>query len=107
MSLPDRSGLWLLLPLPAFALWMSNIGYQCLTQWIAVDPQDITLGETARLFATPDLTSTPLSLLMLVMLRHARTLRPTAAALMGRLAASALNASALGLFHVIDATAMI
>src|SRR3546814_15221174 len=28
MSLPDRSRLWLLLPLPAFALWMSNIGYR-------------------------------------------------------------------------------
>jgi hypothetical protein len=31
---------------------MANTGYQCLPQWIAVDPQGITLGETARCFAT-------------------------------------------------------
>ncbi|HEY9568627.1 MAG TPA: DUF1109 domain-containing protein [Thalassobaculum sp.] len=107
MSLPDRSRLWLLLPLPAFALWMSNIGYQCLTQWIAVDPQAITLGETARCFATLVLTSLPLSLLMLVMLRHAAPLRPTAATLMGSLAVAAITAAALALFHVMDASAMI
>lgn len=107
VSLPDRSRLWLLLPLPALALWMANIGYQCLTQWIAVDPQGITLGETVRCFATLVLTSLPLSLLMLVMLRYAAPLRPTAAILMGSLAVAAITAAALALFHVMDASLMI
>lgn len=107
VSLPDRSRLWLLLPLPALVVWLSNIGYQCLTQWIAVGPEGLTMGEAARCFATLVLTGLPLSLLMLVMLRYTALLRPTAATLMGSLAVAAITASALALFHIIDASAMI
>lgn len=107
LSLPDRSRQWGLLPLPALVLWISNIGYQCLTQWIAIGPNGITPGETARCFATLVLTGLPLSLVMLVMLRHAAPLRPTAATLAGSLAVAAITATALALFHVIDASAMI
>ncbi|MGY4475382.1 NrsF family protein [Bradyrhizobium sp. USDA 3364] len=106
-SLPDRPRRWLLLPLPALVVWLSNIGYQCLTQWIGVGPEGIVPGEAARCFATLVLTSLPLSLTMLVMLRYAAPLRPTAATLMGSLAVAAIAASALSLFHAIDATAMI
>ncbi len=107
VSLPDRSRLWLLLPTPTLIVWLSNIGYQCLTQWISIGPNGVSLGETARCFATLVLTSLPLSLAMLVMLRHAAPLRPTAATLMGSLAVAAITATALSLFHAIDATAMI
>jgi hypothetical protein len=78
VSLPDRSRLWLLLPIPALVVWFSNIGYQCLVQWIAIGPDGISLGEAARCFSTLVLTGLPLSLAMLVMLRHAAPLRPTA-----------------------------
>ena len=44
---------------------------------------------------------------MLVMLRYAAPLRPTAVAFMGSLAVAAITATALSLFHVIDATVMI
>lgn len=107
VSLPDRSRLWLLLPFPALILWLSNIGYQCLVQWIDIGPDGISLGEAARCFATLVLTSLPLSLAMLVMLRYAAPLRPTTVTLMGSLAAAAITATALSLFHTIDATAMI
>lgn len=107
LSLPDRSRLWLLLPLPAVLLWLSNIGYQCLVQWISVSPDGISLGEAADCFATLVLTSLPLSLTMLVMLRYAAPLRPTVTTLMGSLAVAAITATALSLFHVIDATMMI
>jgi len=107
VSLPDRSRLWLLLPLPALVLWLSNIGYQCLVQWIDIGPDGVSLGEAARCFATLVLTSLPLSLAMLVMLRYAAPLRPTAVALMGSLAVAAITATALSLFHTIDATVMI
>src|ERR1700687_3836516 len=33
VSLPDRSRGWLLLPLPALVVWISTIGYGCLTDW--------------------------------------------------------------------------
>lgn len=107
LSLPDRSRLWWLLPLPSLGLWLSTIGYQCLTNWISIEPGSIQLGETARCFATLVLTSLPLSLAMLLMLRHAAPLRPTAATLTGSLAVAATTALALSLFHKLDATFMI
>ncbi|MBI5263503.1 MAG: DUF1109 family protein [Bradyrhizobium sp.] len=107
VSLPDRSRLWLLLPAPALAIWLLNIGYQCLTDWIAIGPEGMSPGEAARCFATLVLTSLPLSLTMLVMLRYSASLRPTAVALMGSLAIAAITATALSLFHTIDASLMI
>jgi hypothetical protein len=107
VSLPDRSRLWLLLPMPALVFWLSNMGYQCLVQWIDIGPDGISLGEAARCFATLVLTSLPLSLAMLVMLRYAAPLRPTAVTLMGSLAVAAITATALSLFHTVDATVMI
>jgi len=107
VSLPDRSRFWLLLPVPALVVWLSNIGYQCLTQWISISPDGIGLGEAARCFATLVLTSLPLSLAMLVMLRYAASLRPTAVTLAGSLAVAAIAATALSLFHTMDATVMI
>lgn len=107
ISLPDRSRLWLLLPAPALVLWLSNIGYQCMTQWIAIGPDGIDPGEAARCFATLVLASLPLSLAMLVMLRYAALVRPTPVALMGGLAVAAVTATALSLFHSADASMMI
>jgi len=107
VSLPDRSHLWLLLPAPALFVWLSAIGYQCLTRWISFEPSGVELGETARCFATLVLTSLPLSLAMLVMLRYAAPLRPTATVLTGSLAVAAITATALSLFHQLDATVMI
>ncbi len=107
LSLPDRSRFWLLLPAPSLGAWLSTIGYQCLTDWITLDPGGIRLGETARCFATLVLTSLPLSLALLVMLRYAAPLRPMAATLTGSLAVAAIAATALSLFHDLDATVMI
>lgn len=107
ISLPDRPRLWLLLPVPALVLWLSNISYQCLVQWIDIGPNGVSLREAARCFATLVLTSLPLSLAMLVMLRYAAPLRPTAVTLMGSLAVAAITATALSLFHTVDATVMI
>ncbi len=107
VSLPDRSRLWLLLPLPTLLLWLSNVGYQCLTDWIVIGPEGVSPGEAVRCFATLVLTSLPLSLAMLVMLRYAAALRPTAVSMMGSLAVAAMTATALSLFHAVDASAMI
>jgi hypothetical protein len=107
LSLPDRSPLWITLPAPTLVLWVSNIGYQCLTNWVSVQPGSITLGETARCFVTLVLTSLPLSLSLLLMLRHAAPLRPTSVVLTGSLSVAAVTALALSLFHGGDATVMI
>jgi hypothetical protein len=107
LSLPDRSPLWILLPAPALAAWLSTIGYGCLTDWVSMDPSGVRLGETARCFATLLLTSVPLSLTMLAMLRHAALLRAKTVTLTGALAVAALTSVALSLDHDLDATVMI
>lgn len=107
LSLPDRSRLWVLLPMPAVALWASTIGYGCLTNWVNLEPDGLRLGTAAQCFATLLLTSLPLSLVMLGMLRHAAPLRPATVAMVGGLAISGITAAALSIFHNIDATVMV
>ena len=107
VSLPDRSRLWLFLPAPAVVLWLANIGYQCLGDWVSFGPDGVSIGEATRCLATLVLTSLPLSLAMLVMLRYAAPLRPTAVTCMGSLSVAAITATALSLFHSGDATLMI
>jgi hypothetical protein len=107
LSLPDRSRLWLLLPAPALLLWTSTIGYGCLTDWVRVGPEGVRLGTTLECFATLALASVPLSMVLLVMLRHAARLYPTTVAMMGGLASAGIAATALSLFHELDASVMV
>ena len=107
VSLPDRSRLWLLLPAPALTLWVSTIGYGCLTDWVEIGADGLRLGEAVDCFATLVLISAPLSLAILVMLRYTALLEPARVAAMGALAVSATAATALSLFHSLDATVMV
>ena len=106
LSLPDRSRAWVLLPLPAVAVWLSTIGYQCLTNWVALEPDVLSWGEAARCFSTLVVTSLPLAITILVMLRHSTPLRPVLATLTAGLAVSAITATAMSLIHNIDASIM-
>ena len=106
-SIPGRSRRWLLLPAPALSVWISTIGYGCLTDWVSIGPGGISLGETARCFATLAVTGIPLSLAMLIMLRYVARLSPVPVAMTGSLAVAAMTAVALSLFHPLDATVMI
>jgi hypothetical protein len=107
LSLPDRSRRWLLLPLPALVLWISTIGYGCLADWVSIGPDGVRLGTTLECFATLALASLPLSLALLVMLRHAARLYPTTVAMIGGLASAGIAATALSLFHELDASVMV
>jgi hypothetical protein len=107
ISLPDRSPWWMLLPMPTLAIWVSSIGYGCLTDWVNVGPDGVQLGETARCFATLLLTSVPLAIAMAAMLRYAVLLRANTVTFLGTLAVAAMTAFALSLDHDLDASAMI
>ncbi len=107
ISLPDRSRAWVLLPVPAVVVWVSTVSYGCLTNWVSIGPDGIRLGEAARCFATLMLTSLPLSLALYVMLRYTALLRPTTVMITGSLAVAAITATALSLFHDLDATIMV
>jgi hypothetical protein len=107
VSLPDGSRWWALLPLPALALWISTIGYGCLTDWVSIGPDGVHLGEAVQCFATLFMTSVPLAIAMLVMLRYAALLRALEVSIVGGLAVAAMTSFALSLFHNLDATIMI
>ena len=107
LSIPDRSRAWLLLPLPALFVWVSTIGYGCLINWVSLQPGSLPFGDEAGYFALLVLTGVPLSLAMLIMLRHAALLAPTRVAISGGLAVAALTATTLSIFHEHDASAII
>ncbi|SEB21596.1 NrsF family protein [Paraburkholderia sartisoli] len=106
-SVPGRSRRWLWLPAPAVVVWISTIGYGCLTHWVSIGPDGMSPGETARCFATLAITGIPLSLVMLIMLRYVARLAPAPVVMTGSLAVAAMTATALSLFHPLDATIMI
>ena len=107
VSLPDASRWWLVLPLPALAAWLSTIGYGCFTDWVSIGPNGIQLGDAVQCFATLLMTSVPLSIAMMAMLRYAALLRSLEVSVTAGLAVAAVTAFALSLFHDLDATIMI
>lgn len=106
-SVPGRSRRWLLLPTPSALVWVATISYGCLTNWVSMGPDGVSLGETARCFATLALVSVPLSLVMLIMLRHVARLSPAPVTMTGCLGVAAMTAMALSILHPLDATVMI
>jgi hypothetical protein len=107
LSLPDRSRLWLLLPVPALLLWISTIGYGCLTDWVRIGPDGVRLGTTLECLTTLLIASVPTAAVLLVMLRYTARLYPTTVAMMGGLASGGIAATALSLFHELDASVMV
>ena len=107
LSLPDRSRWCLLLPLPALAVWLATIGYGCLTDWVSIGPDGVSVGETMRCFATLVLTGIPLSFALCAMLRYSALVNPEGVALTGALAVAAMTSATLSLLHDLDATALI
>lgn len=106
-SLPDRSQRWLWLPLPTLVIWVATTGYGCLVNWVAMGPEREPLGETARCFATLLVTSLPLSVALVAMLRHALVLKRAGVVIIASLAVAAMTSTALALVHRFDASAMI
>jgi hypothetical protein len=107
LNLPDRSRGWAWLPVPSLVAWITTVGFGCLTNWVSIGPDGVQLGETARCFATVLVTSLPLSLGMFAMLRRGAVLQANAIALTGSLAVAAMSATAMSIFHRLDASVMI
>jgi len=100
VSVPGRDPRWAWLPLPIALLWVGGLGVGCLG--------DIAQNAGARLaFSTHGLecmraitmTSIPLGLVLLLMVRHAGVVRPGRTALLAMLSAAALAASTVSLIH--------
>ena len=107
VSLPDRPRAWALLPLPGLAFWLFSIGYGCMTDWVRLGPQGFAFGTSFFCFRSILLISLPLSVALLVMLRLAGSVRPVATIASAMLAASALSACGVSMFHGDEATLMV
>jgi hypothetical protein len=107
ISVPGRSRLWILLPAPSLITWIATVGYQCLTDWVSIKPDGLRFGEAAQCFSMVLLTSIPLWLAMLTMLRHVALWRSPATGIAASLAVAAVASSALSLLHNVGASAMV
>ncbi len=105
LSLPDRSPLWALLPLPAALLWIGASGAGCLRVWLVPGVHPADLDDTKDCLAFILALSVPLSALLLGMLRRGHALRPGLTAVVAGFASAAAAATLLVFFHPYDASA--
>ena len=107
VGLPDRSRLWLLLPLPFLLLWLGSSGYECYRNWIAFGPgQSFVVGESLHCFGFIVGLSIPLAAGLYFALGRIPTLYPVQVMTVGGLGIAALGAAMLQFFHPFDVTAM-
>jgi hypothetical protein len=106
LSLPDRNAAWALLPLPAAAVWIVASGFGCLRQWLVPDTYPVSLDATEICLIVILGISMPLSIVLIIMLRRACSLRPNLAAAIGGLACAAAAATLLDFIHPYDAAAI-
>lgn len=107
LALPDRDQRWVLLPLPAVALWLATLGYGCLADWWERGAAAVTLGASLHCVQQISITSVPLLASVLLLLRHAAGERPVATAGLAALASAALASVGLTLFHDLDSALMV
>lgn len=105
-SVPGRSRLWALLPLPPLALWLGASGLGCLRAWIAPESNLADAAEMRGCLYFLLGVSLPLSVLLVLMLRRACPMRPNLTALLAGLATAGAAAALLVPFHPHDATAI-
>jgi hypothetical protein len=104
-SVPGRSGRWVLLPLPAAALWVGASGAGCLRPFAAPATQpEPTMHPMICLYFLLAV-SLPLALLLIGLLVRACPLRPARTAWLAGLACAGASATLLTFIHPFDATA--
>jgi hypothetical protein len=104
LSLPDRSRLWAILPLPALALWIGISGYGCYRNWLTYGPEGWALGRSSDCFIFILTMSMPVAALLYLALRRARPLDILSVTAVGGLGVAALAAATLQFFHPFDVT---
>lgn len=104
LSLPDRSPRWLAAALIPAALWLSVIGAGCLADFSAHGRHAFAWGTSLSCFRYITEMGIPLTLVVLVMIRHAAPIRPIQTTICAGLGAAALSATGLTLFHDLEAS---
>lgn len=104
LSLPDRSPLWAVAPLPTLALWLASSGFNCWREWIVRGPNGWETGETSDCFVTILGFSVPIGIALYLILRRARPIAPLPVAAIGGLGVASLSAFLLQFNHPVDAS---
>jgi hypothetical protein len=107
ISLPDRSRLWTLLPIPTLALWLSGFAVGCLAHWIVIPAEAPVMEESERCLTTIIAATVPLSVVLWVMLRRVRPLRPNGTAWIAALAVAGFADTAHLLLHTVQASSLV
>jgi hypothetical protein len=107
LSFPDRDPRWALLPLPAFALWLADLGWGCFQEFLSLGPEALRLTPSYGCLRFILGFGVPLSLAIAWLARHAAVLRPGPVAALGGLAAASIASIGLTLTHHLDAAAMV
>jgi hypothetical protein len=101
LSLPDRSTVWALLPLPTLALWLGFTGSACWSHWFS---DGWAPGSSVACLKFILGVGLPLGGSLIWLLRRAAPLAPVRVAALGGLGAAGISAFALQFFHPFDVT---
>jgi hypothetical protein len=86
--------------LPAAVLWLGGIGLGCLRDFAQQGAAAFAFeGASWECAGAITLTSVPLGLMLLLMVRHAGVVRPGPTAMLTALSAAALSAAGVSLIH--------
>lgn len=108
ISVPGRSPSWAWLPLPAAILWLGGVGLGCLRDFAQMGSAAFAFeGGSWECAWAISLTSLPLGLVLLLMVRHAGVVRPAPAAMLTALSACALSAAGVSVFHAGETALMV
>ena len=94
-------------PLPALAVWLASIGSGCWDAWLSHGPDGLRITPDLMCFPYIVLVGSLPAVLILAMIRRGAPIAPITATMLASLAAAALGAAALRLFHMQDASLMV
>lgn len=104
---PGRSPKVWALPVAPFALWLSLVGENCWRLFEQVGPGQFSLAPHWTCYPSVAATGFAPALVMALLLKRGALLTPTVTVALGTLAAAALGAVGLRLYHPPDATALL
>jgi len=107
LARPDRDARWGLVPVAALLVWLASLGWGTALDFARLGA--VVSGETEHWGCVGFVAGvgTPLTLGLLVMLRHAGPVRPLPVLLLGGLASGALTSAGCTLAHHLDAALMV
>lgn len=104
---PGRSPRMWALPIVPFTVWLSLVGENCWRLFEQIGPDQFSFAPHWTCFPSVAATGFAPALVMVVLLKRGAFLSPTMTVGLGTLAAAALGAVGLRLYHPPDATALL